>query len=114
MQEIHRKRSQSEWNISDSSSLHSSRILGNIDENETEFLLPVPSLGLDKESAPKQSQYFDALETIDEGEINEFANDMQNGNISDSDSSSTSSWETESSKSTTGEICFILRCRRKT
>ena len=114
MQEIHRKRSQSEWNISDTSSLNSSRILGNIDENETEFLLPVPSLGLDKESAPKQSQYFDALETIDEGEDNEFANDLQNGNISDSDSSSTSSWETESSKSTTGEICFILRCRRKT
>ena len=31
----------------------------------------MPSLGLNKESAPKQSQYFDALETIDEGEDNE-------------------------------------------
>ena len=64
----------------------------------------MPSLGLNKESAPKQSQYFDALETIDEGEDNEFPNDLRNENISDSDSSSTSSWETESLNSTTGEI----------
>ena len=64
----------------------------------------MPSLGLNKESAPKQSQYFDALETIDEGEDNEFSTDLRNENISDSDSSSTSSWETESLNSTTGEI----------
>ena len=102
LQELHRKRSQSEWNISDTSSLNSSRILGHIDEREEESLLPVPSLGLNNESATKQSQYFDALETIDEGEDNEFLNDLRNENSCDSDSSSTLSWETESSNSITG------------
>ena len=68
----------------------------------------MPSLGLNKDSVPKQSQYFDALETIDEGEDYEVLNDTTNDDISDTDSSSSSSsWETESSNSTTGRNRFI-------
>ena len=62
----------------------------------------MPSLGLNKDSAPKQSQYFDALETIDEGEDFDPLNNQYNDEISDTDSSSSSSWETESSNSITG------------
>ena len=109
LQDPQRKRSQSEWNISDTSSLDSSRnsrILGHIDESEAETLIPVPSLGLNKESGPKQSQYFDALETIDEYDDSDLSNNIENDETSDSDSSSSSSWETDSSDSTTGEIIF--------
>ena len=77
-------------------------MLENIEQSEVESLLPVPSLGLNKDSAPKQSQYFDALETIDEGEDFDPLNNQYNDEISDTDSSSSSSWETESSNSITG------------
>ena len=109
LQDPQRKRSQSEWNISDTSSLDSSRnsrVLGHIDESEAEALLPVPSLGLNKDSGQKQSQYFDALETIDENDDSDLSNNIENNDTSDSDSSSSSSWETDSSDTTTGEIIF--------
>ena len=83
-------------------------MLGNIDETEVESLLPVPSLGINKDAAPNQSQYFDALETIDEGEDFDPLNNPYNDEISDTDSSSSSSWETESSNSTTGEFFPLL------
>ena len=79
-------------------------MLGNIDETEVESLLLVPSLGLSKDSTPKQSQYFDALETTDEGEDFDYLNNPYNDELRDTDLPSSSWWETESSNSTTGEL----------
>ena len=110
IKEPHRKRSQSEWNISDTSSLDSSRTFGADDENEIESLLPVPNLGSKKSSAPTHSQYFDALETINEVDDFEYNNNAQHMEIDHTDSSSTSSssWETDSSCSSKGSSFLII------
>lgn len=79
-------------------------MLGNIDETEVESTFPVPSLGLRKDSTPKQSQYFDALETSDEGEDFDHLNNLYYNEPRYTDSPSSSWWETESSSSITGEL----------
>ena len=84
--------------------MDSSRTFGPDDENEIESLLPVPNLGSKKGTAPTHSQYFDALETIDEVDDFEPNNNAQNTVIDSTDSSSTSSssWETDTSCSSKG------------
>ena len=84
--------------------MDSSRTFGADDENEVESLLPVPNLSSRKGTAPTHSQYFDALETIDEVDDFEPNNNGQNNEIDNTDSSSTSSssWETDTSCSSKG------------
>ena len=64
----------------------------------------MPALCNNKNSEPTKSQYFDAMETIDEVEDLEYSNNLPDGEVSSSNtsSSSSSSWESESSTSSLG------------
>ena len=79
-------------------------MLGSIDETEVESLRSVVSLGLSKASTPKQSQYFDALETTDEGEDFDYLGNPYNNELRDSDSPNSSRCEKESLNSTIDEL----------
>ena len=72
-------------------------------EEETDSLLQLSSLARKEGSAPSKSQYFDAMETIDELDDFEQIDNLHNGENCNSDtSSSSSSWEDDSSSSIPG------------
>ena len=64
----------------------------------------MPALCNNKNSEPTKSQYFDAMETIDEVEDLDYSNNLPDGEVSSSNASSPSesSWESESSTSSIG------------
>ena len=101
-----RKRSQSEWNISDTSSSGESRMTGFPDTDEACSFLPQPLSTMAKFSEPTKSQYFDALETIKEVEDFDPSEDVHAVESYSSDDnvsySSSSSWETNSEISIKG------------
>ena len=101
-----RKRSQSEWNISDTSSSGESRLQGFPDTDEACSFLPQPLSTTTKFSEPTKSQYFDALETIQEVEDFDPSEDVHavesDGSDENVSHSSPSSWETNSEISIKG------------
>ena len=110
LKEPSRKRSQSEWNISDTSSSGESRMLGFPDTDEESSFLPQPLSTTTKFSEPTKSQYFDALETIQEVEDFDPSEDVHAVESYSSDDnlsySSSSSWETNSEISIKGMSNF--------
>ena len=112
LKEPSRKRSQSEWNISDASSSSESRLPGFSDTDEACSFLPQPLSTTTKFSEPTKSQYFDALETIQEVEDfdpSEDAHAVESYSSDDNVSySSSSSWETNSEISIKGISTYDL------
>ena len=112
LKEPSRKRSQSEWNISDTSSSGESRLQGFPDTDEACSFLPQPLSTTTKFSEPTKSQYFDALETIKEVEDFDPSEDLHAIESYSSDDdvsySSSSSWETISETSLKGMNTYSL------
>ena len=111
LKEPSRKRSQSEWNISDTSSSGESRLQGFPDTDEACSFLPQPLSTTTKFSEPTKSQYFDALETIQEVEDFDPSEDVLALESYSSDDdvsySSSSSWETNSEISLKGMTTYL-------
>ena len=112
LKEPSRKRSQSEWNISDTSSSGESRLQGFPDTDEACSFLPQPLSTTTKCSEPTNSQYFNALEKIQEVEDFDPSEDVHAVESYSSDDnvsySSSSSWETNSEVSIKGMSTYHL------